>query len=305
MQAFLAFMRTRSTTVAATQLGLSQSSVSRALGQLEAVLGLDLFQRRKGQLLPTPQAESLHGPIAALLDEWQLLQRRVAQLRAGERPRHTLRLTVPAALAARQVPQAVAALSRSHPFLQLAIQLGDDAAAEAALLADETDLAVLRLPAHDRRLQVQVLLPSAPVCVLPGHHPLAGRPVLALADLAGVGLILPPRAQRLRADLDLLFKAARITPRLCAESQCAQAAVAMAALGVGVAIGAGYLSDVTGDAALVQRPLAGATAFDVGLAWRAPAASAAGRADPAASQPTRAAALRLAVSAQLQAALLA
>lgn len=266
MEVFLAFMRTRSTTVAAKQLDASQSSVSRALSQMESGLGLPLFLRRKGQLLPTPQAEALQAALQSLWEEWQALQRRVAQLRDGRKPRALLRVHVPGVLAAHGVPQAAAALARTHPHVVLDIISGDSRQARAALLAHEADLAVLRLPAAHPRLHAHALVRSAPACLLPAQHPLARRAWLAPGDLAGVGLILPARRHRLRQDIEACLAGARVVPRTCAYYDCTASAARMAALGLGVAIADQCLAGLLAEPALVLRPLQHAPSYDIGWA---------------------------------------
>lgn len=266
MEVFLAFMRTRSTTVAALQLGASQSSVSRALSQLESLLDISLFARRKGQLLPTAQAEALQAPLQSLWEEWQALQRRVAQLRTGEKPRTLLRVHVPGVLAVHCLPQLAAALGRTHPHAVLEIMTGDGRQAESALIAHETDVAVLRLPARHARLRTEALADSAPVCLLPARHPLSRRPMLSADDLVGVGLILPARTHWLRPDVDAYLAAARGVPRLCAQYHCTETAARMVAQGVGVAIADGCLASLRPDSTIEQRPMHKSVSYQLGWA---------------------------------------
>ncbi len=65
-----ALLRHASVTRAATELGMSQPAVSRALGRLRALLGDGLLVRGPGgALLPTPRAQALAPRVAALLAE--------------------------------------------------------------------------------------------------------------------------------------------------------------------------------------------------------------------------------------------
>ncbi|MEI2418158.1 LysR family transcriptional regulator [Orrella sp. JC864] len=242
IEVLLAFLRTGATTVAAKQLGASQSTVSRTLAQAEALLQMPLFLRRKGQLLPTPQARALQPALQSLLGEWQALQRQAAQLQAGEKPRTLLRVHLPWAVAAHVLPRAAQALARTHPHAVLEVACGDDRQAQEAVLAHEADAAVLRLPAHHPRLQAQPLARAPLACLLPASHPLARRASLAAADLAGVGLVLPARSHRLRQAVDDYLKPARITPRVCAHYHCEDVAARLAAQGLGVALADGCLA---------------------------------------------------------------
>ena len=60
IEVFQAVMQTGSTVEAARLLHVSQPGISRMLAHIELQLGLTLFERRKGKLLPTPQADALY-----------------------------------------------------------------------------------------------------------------------------------------------------------------------------------------------------------------------------------------------------
>jgi len=63
-----ALLRCRNVTHAATEIGLSQPAVSRALGRLRALFGDPLLVRAAGGLVLTPRAEQLQPDIIAALD---------------------------------------------------------------------------------------------------------------------------------------------------------------------------------------------------------------------------------------------
>ena len=81
LEAFKAIMRSGSTTAAAARLDLSQSAVSRLLTQLEAELGLELFAREKGRLIPTPEAIGLLDSVEDAVDGVQRVQHVAEELR--------------------------------------------------------------------------------------------------------------------------------------------------------------------------------------------------------------------------------
>jgi DNA-binding transcriptional LysR family regulator len=58
----------RSVSVAAEQLGMTQSAASHALHRLRAILGDELFVRVGTRLMPTAKAERLYEPISAIMD---------------------------------------------------------------------------------------------------------------------------------------------------------------------------------------------------------------------------------------------
>lgn len=67
LRVFDALMRERSATRAGEWIGLSQPAVSAALNRLRALLDDQLFVRRGNEMVPTPRAEDLFGPVGEAL----------------------------------------------------------------------------------------------------------------------------------------------------------------------------------------------------------------------------------------------
>jgi DNA-binding transcriptional LysR family regulator len=69
LRVFDALMNERSATRAGDRLGLSQPAVSAALARLRHACADTLFIRSANEMVPTPRAEDLHGPIRSALAE--------------------------------------------------------------------------------------------------------------------------------------------------------------------------------------------------------------------------------------------
>ncbi|KAK0349561.1 hypothetical protein LTR94_032620, partial [Friedmanniomyces endolithicus] len=69
METFLAVARQGSLAGAARELRLTPSAVSRALGRLEARLGVQLIARTTRALALTPEGEAYRVRVAGLLEE--------------------------------------------------------------------------------------------------------------------------------------------------------------------------------------------------------------------------------------------
>lgn len=63
LRVFDALMRERSATRAGERIGLSQPAVSAALNRLRALLDDQLFVRRGNEMVPTPRADDVFGPV--------------------------------------------------------------------------------------------------------------------------------------------------------------------------------------------------------------------------------------------------
>ncbi len=71
IEVFRTIMVTRSMTGAAKALHVSQPAVSRLVSHTELRLGLKLFERIKGRLYPTPEAEQLFAEVTAVYNSVQ------------------------------------------------------------------------------------------------------------------------------------------------------------------------------------------------------------------------------------------
>src|SRR4051812_16015103 len=93
LKGFEAVARHLSFTKAAAELFVTQSAVSRQVRQLEAHLGVRLFERRTRAVVLTEAGYVYYGELAPLLKQIADLTRRIAGARAENRVRVTATLT--------------------------------------------------------------------------------------------------------------------------------------------------------------------------------------------------------------------
>lgn len=140
IEVFHAIMRTGSLSKAAQLLCVSQPAVSKVLAHAEQNLGIRLFSRAHGRLLPTREAELLFG-------ETQKLQSSLERIRALARnlalqPEGQLRVGCLPSLGLSLIPQAVKAFRDDYPRVALKIQTLHTDALLNALLTRDLDVAV-------------------------------------------------------------------------------------------------------------------------------------------------------------------
>ena len=99
LEAFQSVMIFGSTKAAAENLMTSQSGISRLLTQLELDLGLELFSRHKGRLIPKPEAEELLLSISDIMDKVNQLSRQADEIRLGRFSRRLIKIAIPYTLA--------------------------------------------------------------------------------------------------------------------------------------------------------------------------------------------------------------
>lgn len=181
---FLAVSRAGSLIGAAQQLHCVPSNVSARLRQLEAQLGVALFQRQAQRLRLTPAGTRLL-PHAERLEQlcraaWSSVQE---DLWAGE-----LRLGSMETTAAVRLPEVLAAFHREAPRLDLSLVTGTSGHLLGEVLVGRLDAALIGGPYEDPRLHGEVLWHEELVLVLPEGQTLeslAQAPVTLLGFPSG------------------------------------------------------------------------------------------------------------------------
>ncbi|QFZ22695.1 LysR substrate-binding domain-containing protein [Saccharothrix syringae] len=243
---------------AAARLHLSQPPLSQSIRKLERELGVRLFDRDARRVALTEAGRLLLVEAREVLAGEDRLRALAGRFRRGEAG--VLRAGVPPDLGGRAVAALLPAFRRRSP---LELKLREAATAgQLRALADRTlDVGVLRFPFDSSWLALGPVLTGPLGVLLPRDHPSAAAAEVRLADLAGMALVLFPRAAAPALHDELLTTCARhgYTP-----AEVHQAGNPEFALGLVLAGGAVALHDGVappGDA--VWRPLRGTP-----LRWR-------------------------------------
>jgi DNA-binding transcriptional LysR family regulator len=269
LEAFKAIMSTGSTIGAATRMGLSQSAVSRLLSQLEEHLGFALFLRKKGRLMATPEAEELLAEVAGLVDGMQRIQRLADEMRVGRSRKSLLKVAVPTSMTQELLPRIVAQFLKGHDDTVVELLTGSYDMIERAVLDRSADLGFVRLPTQIPDFDVEPVLQTEGVCVMPAEHPLTRHACIEVQHLRNVPLVMLGRQRALRAELNQVFRAANLTPLVRVEVHSVGAACSFVAEGLGVSIVNGLLASHFLHLPIVTRPFRPALPYAFGLAFRA------------------------------------
>ncbi len=269
LEAFKAIMATGSTIGAATRMGLSQSAVSRLLSQLEDTLGFALFLRKKGRLMATPEAEELLTEVAGLVDGMQRIQRLADEMRIGRSRKSLLKVGVPTSMTQELLPQIVAEFLKHHEDTVVELLTGSYDMIERAVLDRSADLGFVRLPTEIPDFDIEPVLQTEGVCVMPADHPLTRHACIDVQHLRDVPLVMLGRQRALRAELNQVFRAANLTPQVRVEVHSVGAACSFVAEGLGVSIVNGLLASHFRHLPIVTRPFRPVLPYTFGLAFRA------------------------------------
>lgn len=144
IEIFHAIYTTGSITNAAKMLHVSQPSVSKVLSHAEMQLGFNLFERVKGRLIPTDEAEMLFDEVDRIYQQMRSIKNTAENIKKSEYGSINLSLTP--ALGFDCVPAAIAKYHQQHPKVNIHLQTVHNDAVLQALLERKCDLAVLFSP---------------------------------------------------------------------------------------------------------------------------------------------------------------
>ena len=203
----LEISRTGSISKAAENLSVAQPNLSRAVKELEATLGISIFERTRTGMTVTPEGEKL-------LSAGERILRQVGELETmfdeESQPRESLSVC------------AAPAAYLFHAFVSFCAALPEDGLYETrfaeADLADTLEavtrgtakLGIIRIPLHfekyytdkltEKELKWETVLDFSPVFLAGLGSPLAGRETVSPADLEGIYPIASPEALPLNGD---------------------------------------------------------------------------------------------------------
>ncbi|MGA0945747.1 MAG: LysR substrate-binding domain-containing protein [Candidatus Nanopelagicales bacterium] len=202
---------------AAEQLHITQPVVTRGLQDLEAVLGVPLFERSAQGAVPTIYGTAFIEHARGVIAQIRQAGRALGDLAAADAGT----VTVGTHLAGSNVllPLAIARLKAAHPGVTVIVRESTPDVLQSQLLLGDVDLTVGRLtPADPLIEQVQLYVEPIVLVVRADHPVLADRggsadsPGLSgrgpsFATLAALPWIVPVAGTALRRELEQLFAA--------------------------------------------------------------------------------------------------
>ena len=193
LNVLVAVARWGSMAKAAEHLAISQPVVSKAIGELEQVVGVRLFDRVPGGVEPTPHGRALLKRSVAIFDD---LRTSVSELESLSDPTAgELRIGCEENLSTGLLPTLIDRLTQRYPKLLFDVALGDPATLQQRDLLDrKVELAIMRIAIADldQALEASVLCQDRMWVVAGMNNPWARRRKLALADLVNERWCLPP-----------------------------------------------------------------------------------------------------------------
>lgn len=219
---------------AARRLGLTPPAVTLQLRQIEAAVGLVLFDRTAGGMRPTPAGIAVADAAEAVIARLDALAAETRALAGGRAGRVVVGVVSTSERLGRQLAAAFAATA---PEIAIEIRPGDHAATVERLRAYEIDVMLSGRPPRDLSVRAEPFAEYRFVVAAAPDHPLAGRSAIPRAALAQEQILARAPGTGPRLALDH-FLGARGAARTLTELPSNDAIARAAADGLGIAFAA-------------------------------------------------------------------
>lgn len=233
LQAFHAIVETGTVTGAAAQLGISQPGISNLLYQLERQTGLKLFERRRGRLIPTPEAGVLFQEVDTVVRGLDHVAQTVTDLQnkqAGQ-----LQVASQHAASFGFMPALIARFARSRPDMSISFQAQNSLKIQEWVQAGLFEIGLCERPLVHDGLDVHSFDVETRLAI-PEHSPLAIHETLTPALLADHPFIVMGREHVTHRRLREVFQQADVPLRTRVQSHLYKNLLSFVQEGMGVSL---------------------------------------------------------------------
>jgi DNA-binding transcriptional LysR family regulator len=234
VEAFRAMMLTGSVTDAAKLMAVTQPAVSRLLRDFQALLKMELFERRGSGLVPTAAATALYMEVERSfvgLDRITAAAEEIRGRRTG-----TLRIAAMPALSNGYLPRLAGRFLVERPNLNLSFVGVISPIVIDWALNNQCDIGFAEVPLAHAGLQSVRLPPLPRVAVLPTGHRLASKTTLVPRDFEGETFVSLSAGTTGRHLVDQAFNRDDVQRVLRVETPLSEVMCGLVSSGLGVGI---------------------------------------------------------------------
>lgn len=255
LAAYVAVARAAGFTAAAAQLRVSQSTLSRAVSDLERVLGVQLLERDTRNVRLTAAGQETLRVAEQIVDAHRSGMKQLRRYLLGESG-VVVMATLPS-VAAVLLPQMISTFRGRRPDVSVRIMDGLERAVIGRVLNGDADFAVTTVGAASDRLEHRPLIRDRFRAVLPQSHPLAGRDEVTWEDLAAEPFLAVGPESSVRRLTDAAFEQAGAMVTPAAEAGNVATVGGLVAAGLGVSAMPALVLPLLGPGHVVHRELVG------------------------------------------------
>jgi DNA-binding transcriptional LysR family regulator len=250
---------------AARSLNVSQPSVTKVLRHAEDSIGLPLFERARGRLIPTQDARALFGEVSEIQDRVRSLRQACHNMRLGRGS--LLRISALPSLGLGAIPEAVAKFMLAHEDILFDLQTLHHDEMVRKLYERETDIAISYEVPPAAPVGHQVI-GEGELVVLYREQDIPDAPArIHLADLRDHKFISPVQSGPIGRMLSSELSQLGVVLDEVVSARTYYVAAALVRAGVGMAIVDNFTAQASLVPGLASRPLQPAITFDINAVY--------------------------------------
>lgn len=184
--AYLKTIETGSITHAASQLGYTQSAISRMIADLEDSWGVTLLTRNRSGIEISSEGLTILPKLQAICKDYEDLNYAISELHGLSSG--SIRVGAFSSISSGRLPQMIKAFHEQYPHIDFQLINGEYNQITNWLRRGLVDCGFVSLPAAND-LDASFLLQDTLVAILPEDHPLADAPVYPIERLSSEDFI--------------------------------------------------------------------------------------------------------------------
>lgn len=226
VQYFLAVAETLHFSKAAESLFVTQPTLSHQLAELEAQIGMPLFDRAKGVVRLTQAGEVFRDYAQRSMDAMAEGYTALTELEGLQRG--DLKLGVTQSFIRRLMPPIIGEFRRNYPAVTLQILDLTASQIESQLAEGSIDLGIAFAPAMMDDTEVETILEERMILFVRKEHPLAINGSVSWRQLTEHPLVLLSRSYSTRQLIDGYFRETGVLPSIACETNTIELMVGLA-----------------------------------------------------------------------------
>lgn len=234
IEAFLAVASHGNFSTAARHLDIAQPALSQAVKDLEAALGLRLFDRTTRRVELTAAGREFQGSSSKVLEDLQHAVQNARDL--AQRRRGRVRIAAPPLLASAILPRAIAKFRGDFPGIVVELtDVGTEKIVQS-VVSGAVDCGIGTFAPSEEGIERTLLMRDSLILFCPKQHRAAARPTFRWRDLRDEDVIMLTRTSGIRLLTEVGFEFAGFPVKPAFEVSQISTALALVEAGLGITI---------------------------------------------------------------------
>lgn len=220
---------------AAQYLHVAQSAISRQIANLEAELGVSLFEREGRNVKLTPIGKIFLTHTRTAIKAIDYAKRQIDEYLDPEKG--SIKIGFPTSLASHLLPTVISAFKEKYPNVSFHLRQGSYKFLIDSVINRDIDLAFLGpVPLNIPEVEGTILFSESIFALLPISHPLATQKSILLNELRNDEFVLFPKGYVLQEIAVDACKQAGFVPNISSEGEDLDAIKGLVSAGIGVTL---------------------------------------------------------------------